>query len=74
FVSGMIPLMMANLPFTKLAPIAAIISTDWTIMDCVLVLINFVISLVIYYPFFKMYEKQQLAGEEKTEFSEPLSS
>lgn len=64
-VSGMIPLMMAKLPFTMLAPIAAVISTDWTIMAGVLVLVNFVISFVIYYPFFKMYEKQQLAGEEK---------
>ncbi len=73
-VSGMIPLMMAKLPFTMLAPIAAVISTDWTIMAGVLVLVNFVISFVIYYPFFKMYEKQQLAGEEKTECSEQLSS
>lgn len=73
-VSGMIPMMMAKLPFTMLAPIAAIISTDWTIMAGVLVLVNFVISFVIYYPFFKMYEKQQLAGEEKTECSEQLSS
>lgn len=68
-VSGMIPLMMAKLPFTMLAPIAAVISTDWTIMAGVLVLVNFVISFVIYYPFFKMYEKQQLAGEEKEKCS-----
>ncbi len=73
-VSGMIPLMMAKLPFTMLAPIAAVISTDWTIMAGVLVIINFVISFIIYYPFFKMYEKQQIAGEEKTECSEQLSS
>lgn len=73
-VSGMIPLMMAKLPFTMLAPIAAVISTDWTIMAGVLVLVNFVISFVIYYPFFKMYEKQQLAGEEKEKCSEQLSS
>ena len=43
-------------------------------MAGVLVLVNFVISFVIYYPFFKMYEKQQLAGEEKSECSEQLSS
>lgn len=64
----LIPLMMAKLPFTLPAPIAAVMSTDWTIMAGVLVVINFVIALAIYYPFFKMFEKQQLEKElaEKT--------
>lgn len=63
-VSGLVPLMMAKLPFTLPAPLAAVMSTDWSIMAGVLVIINFIIALVIYYPFFKMFEKQQLEKEE----------
>ncbi|WP_270527026.1 PTS sugar transporter subunit IIC [Longibaculum muris] len=64
-VSGLVPLMMAKLPFTLPAPLAAVMSTDWSIMAGVLVIINFIIALVIYYPFFKMFEKQQLEKEEE---------
>ena len=64
-VSGLVPLMMAKLPFTLPAPVAAVMSTDWSIMAGVLVIINFIIALVIYYPFFKMFEKQQLEKEEE---------
>ncbi|GLC87309.1 PTS sugar transporter subunit IIC [Lysinibacillus piscis] len=63
FQFGWIPMIMAKLPFTVPAPIAAIISTDWTIMAGVLVILNFFVSLAIYFPFFKMFEKQQLAQE-----------
>ncbi|MEG0275952.1 MAG: PTS transporter subunit EIIC [Coprobacillus sp.] len=62
-VSGLIPMMMAKLPFTLPAPLAAVMSTDWSIMAGVLVVINFFIALAIYYPFFKMFEKQQLQKE-----------
>ncbi len=64
---GLIPMMMARLPFTFPAPIAAYLSTDFTIMAAVLVFINFFIALVIYFPFFKVYEKQMVqleSGEE----------
>lgn len=64
-VSGLVPLMMAKLPFTLPSPLAAVMSTDWSIMAGVLVVINFIIALVIYYPFFKMFEKQQLEIELK---------
>lgn len=64
-VTGLIPLMMAKLPFTVLSPIAAVISTDWTIAAGILVIVNFIISLMIYYPFFKVYEKQVLEGEQE---------
>ena len=60
---GMIPMMMAKLPFTVPAPIGALISTNWSVMACILVFVNFFIGLVIYYPFFKMYEKQLLEQE-----------
>ena len=62
-ISGLVPMMMAKLPFTLPAPIAAIMSTDWTIMAGVLVVINFIVALAIYYPFFKMFERQQLEKE-----------
>lgn len=68
---GLVPMMMARLPFTFPAPIAAYLSTDFTVMAAVLVIINFVIALVIYLPFFKMYEKQlvkiEKEGAEKCE-------
>lgn len=62
-ITGVIPLMMARLPFTMPSPIAAVMSTNWNLMAGALVIINFVIALVIYYPFFKMFEKQQLSKE-----------
>lgn len=62
-ITGVIPLMMARLPFTMPSPVAAVMSTNWNLMAGALVIINFVIALVIYYPFFKMFEKQQLSKE-----------
>ena len=62
-VTNVVPMMMAKLPFTMLAPIAAVISTNWNVMAGVLVVVNFVISLLIYYPFFKIFEAQQLKKE-----------
>jgi cellobiose PTS system EIIC component len=63
FTFGWIPMIMAKLPFTVPAPLAAIISTNWTITAGLLVILNFTLSLIIYYPFFKMFEKQQLTIE-----------
>lgn len=62
-ITGVIPLMMARLPFTMPSPVAAVMSTNWNLMAGVLVVINFIIALLIYYPFFKMFEKQQLSKE-----------
>ncbi len=64
---GLIPMMVARLPFTVIAPIAAWMSTDWTIMAGVIVMINFFVSLLIYYPFFKVFERQQLERELEAE-------
>ncbi|PEJ56707.1 PTS cellbiose transporter subunit IIC [Bacillus sp. AFS002410] len=64
-VSGLIPMMMAKLPFTMLAPIGAVISTNWTFSAGALSILNFCIALVIYYPFFKVFEKKQLKVEEE---------
>lgn len=62
-ITGVVPMMMARLPFTVPSPLAAWISTDWSIMAAILVVINFGLSLLIYYPFFKIFEKQQLERE-----------
>ncbi|STP29491.1 PTS system transporter subunit IIC [Enterococcus durans] len=62
-VSGVVPMMVARLPFAMPAPIAAWMSTNWSVPAGVLVVVNFLITLAIYYPFFKVFEKQQLARE-----------
>lgn len=72
-VTDVIPMMMARLPFTVVSPIAAWISTDWSILAGILVVVNFLITLGIYYPFFKVFEKQQLSKEEEAEQAEKNS-
>lgn len=62
-VSGVVPMMVARLPFAMPTPIAAWMSTNWSVAAGVLVVVNFLITLAIYYPFFKVFEKQQLARE-----------
>src|SRR5699024_5765675 len=62
-VSGVVPMMVARLPFAMPAPIAAWMSTNWSVAAGVLVVVNFLITLAIYYPFFKVFEIQQLARE-----------
>ena len=66
-VTGIVPMMMARLPFTIPSPIAAVMSTDWSIAAGALVLINFAISYIVYYPFFKIFERQQLEKEKEGE-------
>lgn len=62
-VTNVVPMMMARLPFSMISPIAAWMSTNWHVMAGILVVINFFITLAIYYPFFKVFEKQQLQRE-----------
>lgn len=62
-VSGIVPMMMARLPFTIPAPIAAMMSTNWSWAAAGLAIINFIIDVLIYYPFFKVFERQQLQKE-----------
>ncbi|EOS8039866.1 PTS sugar transporter subunit IIC [Enterococcus hirae] len=69
-VSGLIPMMMARLPFAIPSPIAAWMSTNWSVAAGLLVIANFLITLAIYYPFFKVFEKQQLAREAEEQAQE----
>ncbi|BDZ31988.1 PTS sugar transporter subunit IIC [Lactiplantibacillus sp. WILCCON 0030] len=62
-VTGVVPMMMARLPFTMPGPLGAFMSTNWSIPAMILSCVNFLIDLAIYYPFFKVFEKQQLAKE-----------
>jgi PTS system cellobiose-specific IIC component len=50
-------------PWTLPAPIGAYIATGGDWRSIILVLINIAIMLIIYYPFFKMYEKKLLEEE-----------
>lgn len=72
-VSGLVPMMVARLPFAIPAPFAAWMSTNWSVAAGVLVVFNFFITLAIYYPFFKVFEKQQLAQEKEEEQAEQAS-
>lgn len=73
-VSGLVPMMMARLPFTILSPIASIMSTNWSISAGILTLVNFAISYAIYFPFFKIFEKQQIDKELEAEKSSGLET
>lgn len=62
--TGIVPMMAARLGFAIPAPMAAWMSTNWSVAAGILVVVNFLITLAIYYPFFKVFEKQQLEREE----------
>jgi PTS system cellobiose-specific IIC component len=53
--------------FTVPSPIGAMMVTNWHIMAAVLVVINFFVSLIIYYPFFKVFERQLMKNERESE-------
>ena len=59
-ITGIVPMMMARLPFTFPSPLGAIMSTDWSIPAGILVVVNFIISYLVYYPFFKIFERQKI--------------
>ena len=57
-VANIIPMMAARLAFAIPAPIAAWMSTNWSFSAAVLVIVNFLITMAIYYPFFKEIIRQ----------------
>ncbi|QNO13982.1 PTS sugar transporter subunit IIC [Alkalicella caledoniensis] len=52
-------------PWTTPAPIGAMWATNWQIGAFVLVIVCLVVSTAIYYPFFKVYEKQLVKEEQE---------
>ncbi|MDR2465381.1 MAG: PTS transporter subunit EIIC [Streptococcaceae bacterium] len=65
-ISNIIPMTVSRTVFTVPSPIGAMMVTNWHVMAAVLVVVNFIISLVIYYPFFKVFEKQLLENKDET--------
>lgn len=66
-ITGVVPMMMARLPFTVPGPIGAFISTNWSVPALILAIVNYLISIAIYYPFFKVFEKQQVLKEQSND-------
>ncbi|MFT8411022.1 MAG: PTS transporter subunit EIIC [Schleiferilactobacillus perolens] len=62
-ITGLVPMMMAKLPFTLFGPLGALMSTNWSIPAAILNIVNILIAIAIYYPFFKIFEKEQLELE-----------
>ena len=56
-------------PWTMPAPIGAVMATN-SMLAAVVVATCFVVSGLIFYPFFKAYEKELLAQEEPEQFAE----
>lgn len=65
--AGLVAKVSIIAPWTLPAPIGAYMATrgDWR--AAVLVVINIAVALVIYYPFFKAYEKKMIAEEQQSE-------
>lgn len=63
FKLGWVHMMFVQPPWTLPAPIGAFLATggDWRAI--ILCLVNIVIATVIYFPFVRMYDKQELAKE-----------
>ncbi len=59
--------MIAMAPWTTPAPIGAMISASWDYRAFVLVIALIVVDCLIWYPFFKAYERQLCKEEVATE-------
>lgn len=62
--------MISLVPWTSPAPIGAAWAMGWDFRVTVLVLLLMALSALIYYPFFKVYEKQLLAQEQANQGQE----
>lgn len=62
--TDLIARVISVVPWTAPAPIGAAWATGWDFRAAILVLILAAVSAVIYYPFFKVYEKQLLDQED----------
>ncbi len=55
--------MISVVPWTAPAPIGGAWALGWDFRAAILVVLLACVSAIIYYPFFKVYEKQLLAQE-----------
>ena len=63
-VSGLVPAMHIAAPWTLPAPLFAFMATGGSWTAAVLGVVLTVVSVLIYYPFFKLYDKKLLAEEQ----------
>ncbi|MCF7483851.1 PTS sugar transporter subunit IIC [Vibrio sp. J1-1] len=68
--SGFVGMSIATLPWTTPAIIGASWGAGWTFMPVVMVVLLFIMDILLYYPFFKMYERELLAQEQPQEESQ----
>ncbi|PKE27799.1 PTS cellobiose transporter subunit IIC [Rahnella sp. AA] len=65
--TNLLPHMISLVPWTSPAPIGAAWAMGWDFKVSILVIMLMLLSMVIYYPFFKVYEKQLLTQEKAEE-------
>lgn len=66
-VSGLVPAMHIAAPWTLPAPLFAFMATGGSWSAALLAVILVIVSVIIYYPFFKMYDRKLLAEEQGEE-------
>ncbi|MEA9391216.1 PTS sugar transporter subunit IIC [Acerihabitans sp. TG2] len=69
--TDMVGRVISVVPWTTPAPIGAAWSTGWDMRAALLVLVLLAVSTLIYYPFFKIYERQLLAQEMPVSHPQP---
>lgn len=65
--SGLIGKVISLVPWTSPAPIGAAWGAGWMVSSSILVFVLIAIDMLIYFPFFKVYEKQLLDQEKEIE-------
>ena len=65
---------IALVPWTLPGPIGAYMATGFDWRAAVLSIINIIISIVIYYPFFKVWDKKQLEKEKQSKEDEAAAT
>ncbi|MDA0150012.1 PTS sugar transporter subunit IIC [Vibrio sp. LaRot3] len=65
--SGLVGMGVATTPWTTPAIIGASWGSGWTLAPVLLVVALLILDLFLYLPFFKMFEKEVLAGQDATE-------
>lgn len=65
--TGFFNLFFINLPWATPPPIMAVVASGGDFRNLIIVIVAFLIGLVIYWPFFKVLEKQELLVEQNME-------
>ncbi len=67
FAVGLVGRIYINTPWCLPAPFIAVLGSGMDIKGVLLVAVNFIVGLIIFYPFFKSYEKSEVAKMEAAE-------